>query len=91
MRANIPKSAGPQNMQAMLKQAQTMQEDMENLQAELVPFNKQINGFRGDTDAARRIELDLRYIDHWSIALDLKILLKTVFGGKMVNSEEIIR
>ena len=35
MRANIPKSAGPQNMQAMLKQAQKMQEDMENLQAEL--------------------------------------------------------
>ncbi len=36
MRANIPKSAGgPQNMQAMLKQAQKMQEDMEALQAEL--------------------------------------------------------
>ena len=35
MRENIPKSAGPQNMQAMLKQAQKMQEDMENLQAEL--------------------------------------------------------
>ena len=35
MRANIPKSAGPQNMQAMLKQAQKMQEYMENLQAEL--------------------------------------------------------
>ena len=51
----------------------------------------QINGFRGDTDVARRIELDLWYIDHWSIALDLKILLKTIFGGKMVNSEEIIK
>ena len=36
MRANIPKSAGgPQNMQAMLRQAQKMQEDMANLQAEL--------------------------------------------------------
>ncbi|MBE6537876.1 MAG: YbaB/EbfC family nucleoid-associated protein [Ruminococcaceae bacterium] len=36
MRANIPKSAGgPQNMQAMLKQAQKMQEDMEALQADL--------------------------------------------------------
>ena len=35
MRANIPKSAGPQNMQAMLKHAQKMQEDMENLQAAL--------------------------------------------------------
>lgn len=36
MKANIPKGmGGPQNMQAMLKQAQKMQEDMENLQAEL--------------------------------------------------------
>ncbi|MBR4296016.1 MAG: YbaB/EbfC family nucleoid-associated protein [Clostridia bacterium] len=36
MKANIPKSmGGPQNMQAMLKQAQKMQEDMETLQAEL--------------------------------------------------------
>ena len=35
MKANIPKSAGPQNMQAMLKQAQKMQEDMELLQEEL--------------------------------------------------------
>lgn len=36
MRANIPKSAGgPQNMQAMLRQAQKMQEDMAALQAEL--------------------------------------------------------
>ena len=51
----------------------------------------QVNGYRGDTSIKKRIELDLWYIDHWSIALDLKILLKTVFGGKMVNSEEIIR
>ena len=37
MKANIPKGigGGPQNMQAMLKQAQKMQEDMEALQAEL--------------------------------------------------------
>lgn len=37
MRANLPKGVGggPQNMQAMLKQAQKMQEDMEALQAEL--------------------------------------------------------
>ena len=37
MRANIPKGmgGGPQNMNAMLKQAQKMQEDMEALQAEL--------------------------------------------------------
>ena len=37
MRANIPKGmgGGPQNMNAMIKQAQKMQEDMENLQADL--------------------------------------------------------
>ena len=35
MKANIPKMGGPQNMQAMLKQAQKMQEDMEALQADL--------------------------------------------------------
>lgn len=35
MRANIPKGAGGGNMQAMLRQAQKMQEDMANLQSEL--------------------------------------------------------
>ena len=37
MKANIPKGmgGGPQNMQAMIRQAQKMQEDMEALQAEL--------------------------------------------------------
>ena len=37
MKANIPKGmgGGPQNMNAMLRQAQKMQEDMEALQADL--------------------------------------------------------
>ena len=37
MKANIPKGmgGGPQNMQAMLRQAQKMQEDMATLQEEL--------------------------------------------------------
>ena len=37
MKANIPKGmgGGPQNMQAMIRQAQKMQEDMEALQADL--------------------------------------------------------
>lgn len=37
MKARLPKGMGgaPQNMNAMIKQAQKMQEDMENLQAEL--------------------------------------------------------
>ena len=37
MRANLPKGmgGGPQNMNAMIKQAQKMQEDMEALQSDL--------------------------------------------------------
>lgn len=37
MKANVPKGmgGGPQNMNAMLRQAQKMQEDMEALQADL--------------------------------------------------------
>ena len=37
MRANLPKGmgGGPQNMNAMIRRAQQMQEDMTNLQEEL--------------------------------------------------------
>jgi polysaccharide biosynthesis protein PslA len=42
----------------------------------------QVNGLRGEIDsldkARRRVALDLYYIDHWSLWLDLKILLKTI-------------
>ena len=41
----------------------------------------QINGLRRNTSIHRRLELDLYYIENWSMMLDLKILLKTVFGG----------
>ncbi|MEM6580400.1 MAG: undecaprenyl-phosphate glucose phosphotransferase [Pseudomonadota bacterium] len=41
----------------------------------------QINGWRGDTDIKKRIEYDLYYIDNWSLWLDLKIMLLTVFKG----------
>jgi undecaprenyl-phosphate galactose phosphotransferase/putative colanic acid biosynthesis UDP-glucose lipid carrier transferase len=43
----------------------------------------QVAGFRGATpqlsQMERRIERDLWYVDNWSIALDLKILVATVF------------
>jgi putative colanic acid biosynthesis UDP-glucose lipid carrier transferase len=43
----------------------------------------QINGCRGETDAIekmqRRIRYDLEYIQNWSIALDIRILLKTFY------------
>jgi len=41
----------------------------------------QVNGWRGDTDLATRIEYDLFYIENWSIGLDLKIILLTIFKG----------
>lgn len=41
----------------------------------------QVNGWRGDTDLQKRIEHDLYYIDNWSLWLDLKIILLTVFKG----------
>lgn len=41
----------------------------------------QINGLRGQTSIEKRIEYDLYYIQNWSLLLDLKILLRTAFGG----------
>ena len=41
----------------------------------------QVRGLRGQTSMTRRIELDLYYIEHWSIGLDLKILVRTILGG----------
>lgn len=48
----------------------------------------QVNGFRGDTSIKERVRLDLWYINHWCLRLDLKILLKTAFGG-FVNEEKV--
>ncbi|MGN0349743.1 MAG: undecaprenyl-phosphate glucose phosphotransferase [Roseburia sp.] len=41
----------------------------------------QVNGYRGDTSIKKRIEHDLYYIENWTIGLDIKILLLTVFKG----------
>ena len=41
----------------------------------------QVNGWRGDTDLKKRIECDLYYIENWSVWLDLKIIILTVFKG----------
>jgi len=41
----------------------------------------QINGWRGNTSIEKRIEYDLYYIERWSIGLDVKILLQTLWLG----------
>ena len=38
----------------------------------------QVHGSRGQTSLADRVELDNFYIEHWSLALDMKILLLTI-------------
>jgi Undecaprenyl-phosphate glucose phosphotransferase len=44
----------------------------------------QIHGYRGETDTdekmQKRVEHDLYYIDNWSLALDLQILIRTVLS-----------
>src|SRR5450631_1380591 len=46
----------------------------------------QVNGLRGETDTIEkmrgRIEHDLYYIDNWSFAFDLQILIRTVLSRK---------
>jgi Undecaprenyl-phosphate glucose phosphotransferase len=45
----------------------------------------QVNGWRGETDTQeqlrKRVEHDLYYIEHWSIAFDLRIIARTIVGG----------
>jgi len=41
----------------------------------------QVNGWRGNTSISKRIEFDIYYIRHWSLRLDLKIMLMTVWKG----------
>ena len=39
----------------------------------------QVNGYRGNTSIEKRIEYDIRYVENWSLALDVQIMLKTIF------------
>lgn len=41
----------------------------------------QVNGLRGDTPIADRVESDLFYIRNWSIAFDIKIIFFTLIKG----------
>jgi Undecaprenyl-phosphate glucose phosphotransferase len=39
----------------------------------------QVNGWRGDTSIAKRVEYDLYYLRNWSLTFDLQIITMTVF------------
>ncbi|WP_322094609.1 undecaprenyl-phosphate glucose phosphotransferase [Paraburkholderia bannensis] len=45
----------------------------------------QVNGFRGETDRIekmqKRVECDLYYLSNWSLRLDLRIVVATIFKG----------
>jgi len=41
----------------------------------------QVHGWRGNTSIEKRIEYDLYYIEHWSLALDLKIIGLTLLNS----------
>ena len=45
----------------------------------------QVNGYRGETDTLekmqKRVEMDLKYINSWSVILDIKIIFLTVLKG----------
>ena len=47
----------------------------------------QVRGFRGETDTLdkmqQRVECDLEYLNNWSLWLDIKIIIGTVFKGFM--------
>jgi putative colanic acid biosynthesis UDP-glucose lipid carrier transferase len=44
----------------------------------------QVNGFRGETktilDMQKRVEHDIWYIENWSLWLDLRIIIMTVYN-----------
>ncbi len=45
----------------------------------------QINGYRGETDTLdkmeKRVEYDIKYLQNWTLSLDIKIIFLTVFKG----------
>jgi Undecaprenyl-phosphate glucose phosphotransferase len=40
----------------------------------------QVNGWRGDTSIKKRVEYDLYYLQNWSLVLDLRIIVMTIFS-----------
>ena len=42
----------------------------------------QVNGWRGNTSLEERIRFDIWYIEKWTVAMDIKILILTFFKNK---------
>jgi len=40
----------------------------------------QVNGWRGDTSIAKRVECDIHYLENWSFWMDMKIVVLTLFS-----------
>ena len=47
----------------------------------------QVHGLRGDTSIDARVKYDIWYIENWSVWLDIKILMMTIFKGAFKNEE----
>ena len=39
----------------------------------------QVEGLRGDTSIADRTRFDLLYVENWSLWLDIKIIIRTIW------------
>ncbi|MGE4157950.1 MAG: undecaprenyl-phosphate glucose phosphotransferase [Planctomycetota bacterium] len=46
----------------------------------------QVNGWRGNTDLATRIQYDLYYIENWSLGFDIRILFMQLFSWRSKNA-----
>ena len=42
----------------------------------------QVNGLRGDTSIRARLRYDMYYLENWSLAFDLKVLVMTLFASR---------
>ncbi len=46
----------------------------------------QVNGFRGPTDTHEklegRVQYDIKYMENWTLQLDIQIIIETIFGSK---------
>lgn len=51
----------------------------------------QVNGLRGDTSIAERTKFDLWYIENWSLLLDVKIVVRTIWQNLFGNDSPLFR